>query len=78
MPDGYDICAAFGRRVRLLRQSQGMSQEDFAAQAGLDRTYVSGVERGVRNISLRNIGVIAKALGMTVSKLTEGIESSSD
>jgi transcriptional regulator with XRE-family HTH domain len=43
---------AFGRTVRRLRQSQGLSQERLAEMTGLDRTYISGVERRHRNVSL--------------------------
>ena len=46
-----------------------MSQEEFADMCGLDRSYVGGVERGERNISLENIGRIAKALGISLSEL---------
>jgi transcriptional regulator with XRE-family HTH domain len=68
-----DILARFGQRVRALRQASGLSQESFADKCGLDRTYVSGIERGKRNVALRNIDAIAAALGVTVSKLTEGL-----
>ncbi|MCB0200295.1 MAG: helix-turn-helix transcriptional regulator [Caldilineae bacterium] len=70
----FDILENFGRRVRELRKEQGYSQETFAAQCGLDRTYVGGIERGERNVSLRNIELIAKTLRITISELMEGIE----
>ncbi len=54
----------FGNRVRLLRQRRGLSQEALAAKAGIHRTYMGGVERGERNISLRNILRVAAALGV--------------
>lgn len=41
-----------------------MSQEELAFQSGLHRTYISGIERGVRNVGLDNVGVIARALGV--------------
>ena len=59
----------FGERVRKLRQSKGLSQEDLAFKAGMHRTYLGGIERGERNPSLRNIAAIAKALGVTLSEL---------
>jgi transcriptional regulator with XRE-family HTH domain len=68
-----DIVATFGVRVREQRTALGLSQEAFAGRCGLDRTYISGIERGKRNVSLRNIGVIAKALGISVSELTAGL-----
>lgn len=68
-----DILLKFGRRVRELRISQGYSQEAFAAKCGLDRTYIGGIERGERNVALRNIQVISIALGITISELTDGL-----
>ena len=59
----------FGAKVRALRQFKGLSQEAFAAQCGLDRTYISGIERGVRNVSLLNIKVLAEALHISISEL---------
>ena len=55
---------AFGARVRMLRRQAGFSQEDFALEIGLDRTYMGGVERGERNLALLNIRKIAKGLGV--------------
>jgi transcriptional regulator with XRE-family HTH domain len=68
-----DILATFGKRLREMRTALGFSQEAFAARCNLDRTYISGIERGLRNVSLRNIEVIAKALGTSVSELTAGL-----
>lgn len=73
MAEEADIRSKFGKRVRELRTALGLSQEAFAATCGLDRTYIGGIERGERNVALRNIEVIAKALGVTISKLTEGL-----
>ncbi|HZT81744.1 MAG TPA: helix-turn-helix transcriptional regulator [Gemmataceae bacterium] len=63
----------FGDRLRQLRKKVGLSQEAFAAKCGLDRTYISGIERGRRNVSLRNIEVIARTLGVSISELTKGL-----
>lgn len=63
----------FGLRVRELRRTQGLSQEAFADKCDLDRTYIGGIERGERNVSLRNIAVIAKALGISISELMQGV-----
>ena len=60
-----------GARVRELRLEMGLSQERFAAKCKLDRTYVGSVERGERNIALRNIEKISKALGISISELTK-------
>ncbi len=74
MKEEADILAKFGERLRTLRKQHGLSQEAFADLCGLDRTYVGGVERGERNVALRNIAAIAKALKIPISKLTEDIE----
>lgn len=63
----------FGLRVRELRRTQGLSQEAFADKCDLDRTYIGGIERGERNVSLRNIAVIAKAIGLSISELMQGV-----
>lgn len=69
-----DVKINFGKRLRKLREAEGVSQEALAHDAGLDRTYVSSIERGKRNVSLENIARLAKALGIPISELVEGIE----
>ena len=59
----------FGRRIRELRERAGWSQERFAEACGLHRTYIGGIERGERNVSLVNIERIAVALGMPIAAL---------
>jgi transcriptional regulator with XRE-family HTH domain len=61
----------FGTRVREMREQNGLSQEGLALICGLDRTYIGGVERGERNISLINIHKIAIALGVNPKELFE-------
>ncbi|MBN2492476.1 MAG: helix-turn-helix transcriptional regulator [Planctomycetes bacterium] len=61
----------FGQRVRALRTARGWSQEQLAFEAGLDRTYVGGVERGERNLALVNICRLAQALGITPADLMD-------
>ena len=63
----------FGKRILNLRRVQRLSQEDLAEVAGLHRTYVGDVERGERNIALRNIVRLARALNVTPSDLLRGI-----
>lgn len=70
---GDPILISFGLRLRQLRKQKGFSQEGFALECGLDRSYVGAVERGERNLSLRNIKTIAKRLGVTLSELFEGL-----
>lgn len=50
-----------------------MSQEEFADMCGLDRTYIGGIERGERNVSLVNIEKIARAFKTSVSELLRGV-----
>lgn len=57
-----DILKLFGERVRDIRKTQGLSQENLAEKANLHNTYIGGVERGERNLSLKNIEKIARAL----------------
>ena len=66
-----DILKRFGKRVRELRRTNGLSQEAFAAECGLDRTYMGGIERGERNVALRNIDLIANPLGISLSELMQ-------
>jgi transcriptional regulator with XRE-family HTH domain len=67
MPPISPVHAAFGDALRELRAERGVSQEAVALDAGLNRGYYSGVERGVRNVSLANIVKIADALGVPAS-----------
>ncbi|MCX6832374.1 MAG: helix-turn-helix transcriptional regulator [candidate division Zixibacteria bacterium] len=66
-----DILKLLGGKVRDRRIKKGLSQEEFADIAGLDRTYVSGIERGVRNPTVRTLKTIADALDMSISELLE-------
>lgn len=68
-----EICKRFGSKVRDLRIAQGMSQETLAQKSGLHRTYIGGIERGERNISLINIEKIAKALELSLVDIVEGL-----
>lgn len=63
----------FGRKVHSIRTSQNISQEKLAEMSDLDRTYISSVERGQRNISILNIIKISSALGIDASSLLENI-----
>jgi transcriptional regulator with XRE-family HTH domain len=68
-----NILERFGNRVRQLRKARGFSQEAFADKCHLDRTYISGIERGKRNVALRNVEAIANALAVSISELTDGL-----
>jgi len=64
-----DISVKFGRRVKELRLQKKMSQGDLAKVLGVHPTYISGIERGVRNMALKNIEKLAKALGVPIEEL---------
>ena len=71
--DESDILIRFGERIRTLRKQKGLSQEALGLETDLEQTYISDIERGARNISLRNIYAIADALGVTLSQLFDGL-----
>ena len=71
MPDA-DL-QAFGAAVRKRRRELGWSQEEFADRCGLHRTYIGGIERGERNVSLKNIIVLAVALKLHPAELVRSI-----
>ena len=64
-----DILKQFGKKVRDLRKAQGLSQEELAEKADLHYTYIGGVERGERNLSLKSIERIASALKIDIREL---------
>ena len=64
-----DVKETLGKRIKFLRNEIGISQEELADRAEIDRTYITSVECGKRNISIINIEKIAKALEVTLSKL---------
>lgn len=66
--------AALGRAIRTFRHRLGVSQEHFAFDAGLDRTYVGGIERGERNLSFSKLLEVCDALGTRPSRLFEVYE----
>lgn len=74
MGETDDFLVAFGQAVRRAREARGLSQEDLGFEAEIDRTYVSGVERGVRNPTVRTIWRLAKALGTKPSSLMRRAE----
>ena len=70
------LLRTFGGRVRNLREQAGLSQEELGFRAGVHPTYVSGIERGQRNVSLLNIHALAKGLKVPVRRLfDEGTSS---
>ncbi len=65
----------FGLAVRRRRERLGISQEAFAAKAGIHRTYVSSIELGKVQISIHIANLLAAALGLPLSKLWRDVES---
>ena len=68
----------FGSEVRRLRSERGLSQETFAALCGLDRTYIGGVERGERNISLINLLKISQSFKVPLSEILSCLNGEAD
>ena len=68
------ITKKLGNRIKELRIKTGLSQEKFALKIEMDRTYFASVEAGKRNISIINIKKISEGLGISLSKLFEGME----
>lgn len=69
MKNTSSIQAQFGAHLKRLRLQSGLSQEAFADKCGLDRTYVSGIERGIRNPTLEVISVLSKGLNVNIKEL---------
>ena len=68
-PPNTTLRRKFGMRVRQLRETLGYSQEELGFKAGIHRTYIGSVERGEQNVSLDNIGRIAKHLKVSLDGL---------
>ena len=68
-----DIRIRFGRAIRRIREEQGINQEEAAERCGLHRTYYSGIERGVRNVSLVNIEKVGKGLKTPLTRLFDKV-----
>ena len=64
-----------GARVRELRKQQGLTQERLGLMVGLDRTYIIGIEKGRRNVSIDNLIKLAHGLGVPLHKLFQGIDA---
>ncbi len=64
MPKHDKILSALGLNVRQRREDRKFTQEKLSEKAGLDATYISGIERGLRNPGIKNVAKLAKALGL--------------
>ena len=72
------ILLALGQLVKQQRTALGISQEELGLRANLDRTYISGIERGVRNPSITALVSLTRGLGITVANLLENLEIEAD
>jgi len=68
-----ELVGGVASAIRHFRSESGLSQEELADKAGLDRTYLSGVERGVRNITLDSLELIILALGISHRRFFEKV-----
>jgi transcriptional regulator with XRE-family HTH domain len=75
MPARSPDHAAFGNSIRQIRQERDITQTQLAALTRLDRSYISGIERGERNPSLTNVFKIARALSVTAAEIHLGAET---
>lgn len=63
---------ALGKEVRRFREAQGLSQEELAERSGLHRNYIGGIERGERNVGVKALARLARALGLSPGELLAG------
>ena len=73
-----NINVQLGMRIRYLRKQKGMSQEDLALDCGINKNYLSDLERGTRNPTVIVLEKIANALDINLSTLFKGIQSFED
>jgi transcriptional regulator with XRE-family HTH domain len=64
---------ALGRRVRQLREAKGWTQETLAERANLDRSYIAGIEAGLRNPSMKAVAKIARGFGISLSNVLDSV-----
>lgn len=69
---------AFGSRCRQLRCQTGLSQEKLALSIGMDRSYYASIETGTRNVTLINMGKIARGFGVSLAEPLVGVETERD
>lgn len=69
---GNQVLIDLGVAIRNVRLGSGLSQESLAVDAGLDRSYMGGIERGEHNLTVMNIVKVANALGIKPSELLKG------
>lgn len=75
MPKRNGLLTALGQNVRRAREAKEFTQEKLAEKAGLDPTYISGIERGLRNPGIKNVARLARALDITTAELCRGVDA---
>lgn len=68
------LCVRLGTRIRELRKERGWRQIDLAKYSGVHSVHISDLERGTREVCLRNLAALARGLNVSLSHLVEGIE----
>lgn len=71
---GRQVCVALGARIRTLRRERRWTQEQLAGKAGLHSTYIGGIERGERNLTLVNLSKLAKAFSVPLGELFRNLD----
>ena len=69
------VLKKLGRAIQRHRKARRLSQEKLAERAGLHRTYIGGIERGLRNITIMKLHQVAQALDVTLADLVQGIDA---
>jgi transcriptional regulator with XRE-family HTH domain len=75
MPKRDKVLSALGLNVRKNREAREFTQEKLSEKSGLDPTYISDIERGLRNPGIKNVAKLAKALGLSTSELCKGVDA---
>jgi len=73
MPSKDRTLVSFGRNIARIRNERGYSQDNLAERADLDRTFISGIERGVRNPGIKTVVRLARALNSEIADLFRGV-----
>jgi transcriptional regulator with XRE-family HTH domain len=69
-----DVCVSIGKRIRELRKAKGWRQIDLAQHSGVHEVHISDLERGTREVGIRTLHALARALESTLAQITQGIK----
>ncbi len=75
MPKRDPLLSSLGQNVCRRREARALTQEKLAEKSGLDATYISGIERGLRNPGIKNVAKLAKALDLSTADLCKGVDA---